>query len=124
MALKPSKISSLLVAAYVAIVVSGTLLHFANTGDVSTVKYSFTRPATIMAVLIGIVVTFGLWRSFAWAWWLGLVAAGVQLYRFGPWFVERIVNSHAPTGSWLIAFLLVVFLGLHFTKVVRKSCSR
>jgi hypothetical protein len=121
---KPSQISSLLVAAYVAVVVGGTLLHFANTGDVYTLKYSFTRPATIIAMLVGVIVAFGLWRSYAWAWWLGLIAVGVQLYRFGPWFAERLVNDQVPIGSWLIAFLLVAFLALHLTKAVRKSCSR
>jgi translocator protein len=121
---KPSKISSLLVATYVAVVVGGTLLHFANTGDVYTLKYSLTRPVTIIAALVGALVAFGLWRSYAWAWWLGLVAAAVQLYRFGPWFTERLINGQVPTGSWLIAFLLLAFSVLHLTKAVRKSCSR
>ncbi|MEC5398310.1 hypothetical protein [Uliginosibacterium sp. H1] len=121
---KPSKISSLLVTAYVAVVGGGTLLHFVNTGDVYTLTYSFTRPATIIAVFVGVLVAFGLWRSYAWAWWLGLVAAALQLYRFGPWFAERLADGQVPTGSWLIAFLLLAFSVLHLTKSVRKSCSR
>ncbi|MNZ94080.1 hypothetical protein D3C78_1131810 [compost metagenome] len=124
MNLRPSQISSLLAAAYVVVVVGGIFVHFAGTGDLYTLRYSLTLPATLIVTIIGSVIVLGLWRGHAWAWWLGLAAVAVQLTRFSPWLLERLNNGNVPIGSWLITFLLLAFLVALLTPAVRQSCSR
>lgn len=124
MNLRPSQISSLLAAAYVAVVVGGIFVHFAGTGDLYTLRYSLTLPATLIVTILGSVIALGLWRGLAWAWWLGLTAVAVQLTRFSPWLLARLNSGNVPIGSWLITFLLLAFLVALLTPAVRQSCSR
>lgn len=124
MNLRPSQIPSLLAAAYVVVVVGGIFAHFAGTGDLYTLRYSLTLPATLIVTIIGSVIALGLWRRHAWAWWLGLTAVAVQLTRFSPWLLERLNNDNVPASSWLITFLLLAFLLALLTPAVRQSCSR
>ncbi|WP_205201467.1 hypothetical protein [Azonexus hydrophilus] len=119
-----SKLTSIVAIAYVLIVAGGMLLHFFNTGDLGTLKYSLMLPATLPAVFVGSLVAFGLWHRFAWAWWLGLAAVGTQLIRFGSWFIGRLSIGDAPMTSWAIAVLLLAFLFLLLTKATRQQCTR
>lgn len=119
-----SKLASVVAAAYVFMVVGGMLLHFINTGELGTLKYSLMLPATLAAILVGGVVAFGLWHRFAWAWWLGLAAVGAQLIRFGSWFIDRLSVGGAPMASWVIALLLLLFLVLLLSKATRRQCTR
>ncbi|MBI5784493.1 MAG: hypothetical protein HZA64_03460 [Rhodocyclales bacterium] len=119
-----SKLASVVAAAYVVMVVGGMLLHFINTGELGTLKYSLMLPATLAAILVGGVVAFGLWHRFAWAWWLGLAAVGAQLVRFGSWFIDRLSVGGAPMASWVIAVLLLLFLVLLLSKATRQQCTR
>jgi hypothetical protein len=68
MNLGPSRISSLLAAAYVVVFVGGIFVHFAETGDLYTLRYSFTLPAKLIVTIIGTGIALGLWRGHAWAW--------------------------------------------------------
>ena len=120
--LKPSQISSILVVAYIAVVIGGIFVQFASTGELYNLRYSLTLPSTLIVTAVGAIVAFGLWHSNAWAWWLGLTAVSVQLYRFSPWFIERLINGQVPVASGLIAILLVAFAVMHLTPAVRKSC--
>ncbi|MFT3960441.1 hypothetical protein [Propionivibrio sp.] len=119
-----SKLASVVTAAYVLMVVGGMLLHFFNTGELGTLKYSLMLPATLAAIFVGGLVAFGLWHRFAWAWWLGLAAVGIQLIRFGSWFISRLSVGNAPMASWVIALLLVAFLLLLLSKDTRQQCTR
>jgi len=122
--LRPSQLPSLLAATYVAVVLGGIFVHFVNTGDLHTLRYSLTLPATLIATTLGSVIAFGLWQEHAWAWWLGLVVVSLQLLRFGPWLLAHINKGSVQIGSWLIGFLLLTFLVSLLTPAVRKSCSR
>ena len=124
MKLSHSKLASVIAAAYVAMVVGGMLLHFLTTGDFDTFKYSLMLPATLGAIVIGSVVVFGLWRAFAWAWWLGIIAAAFQLTRFSSWLITRMSTGSVPVASWIIAFLLFSFLCVLLIKATRQQCSR
>lgn len=111
-------------AAYVAVVVGGIFVHFAGTGDLYTLRYSLTRPATLVVMTLGPVIALGLWHGYAWAWWIGLGAVSIQLSRFSPWLLERFNNGNVPIGSWLVTLLLLAFLITLLSRAVRKSCSR
>jgi phosphatidylserine synthase len=124
MKLSSAHLAGTIAAAYVVIVLGGILLHFFNTGDLSTLWYSLTLPATIAAVCLASLVAWGLWSRYAWAWWLGLVAVVYQLYRMSNWFIARLHDGHAPTASWIIAGLLIAFLCLLLTRGARRACTR
>jgi hypothetical protein len=109
MTLSHAKLAGAIAATYVLVVIGGMLLHYFTTGELGTLRYSLMLPATICAIGIGSLVTWGLWKGFAWAWWLGLGAVMVQLYRFSSWFIARLNGGSAPLASWIIVFLLVVF---------------
>jgi translocator protein len=124
MTLRTLQISSLLAATYVAVVVGGIFVHFADTGDYYTLRYSLTLPGTLLVALVGSAIAIGLWRGRAWAWWLGLTAVAVQLFRFTPWLLKRLMNGNVPAGSWFIACLLLAFGVTLLTPAVRRSCCR
>jgi hypothetical protein len=119
-----SKLASVVAATYVLMVVGGVLLHFFNTGELGTLKYSLMLPATLAAIFVGGIVAFGLWHRFVWAWWLGLAAVGIQLVRFGSWFIGRLSVGNVPMASWVIALLLLAFLLLLLSKATRQQCTR
>lgn len=113
-----------LVVSYLAMVLGGILLHFFHTGDFGTLLHSLTRHHTIMVVIIGGTIAFGLLRQYAWAWWLGLIICIVQLLQFAPWFWRRITNGHAPLASWIIGAMLIAFLVTMLNPNVRRTYRR
>jgi hypothetical protein len=124
MKLSRPQIAGAIAATYVLVVLGGMFLHYLTTGELGTLRYSLMLPATIAAISIGSLVAWGLWKRFAWAWWLGLIAVVFQLYRFSGWFSARLSGGQAPVASWVIAGLLVAFLCVLLTKEARRSCSR
>lgn len=124
MKLSHAKLASVIAVAYISMIAGGMLLHFVATGDFGTLKYSLMLPATLGAIVVASLVAFGLWHRHAWAWWLGLVAAAIQLIRFGSWFVARMSAGGAPVASWIIAFLLAAFLCVLLLRTTRQQCSR
>jgi hypothetical protein len=119
------RIASVIALAYLAVVLGGTLVHFANTGDTYTLRVSLTQPATWLASIVAAVVAFGLWRRYRWAWWLGVGAAAFQLFRLGAWLAEHYSLSKLPGASAaLVGLLLIVFLAMLLPSKVRASCNR
>lgn len=111
--------------AYSVVVLCGTLIRFALTGDAFTLRFSFSQPATWVAGVTALLVAWGLWKHYRWAWWLGMAAASFQLYRVGSWLVDHASFSRPPAfGPLLLAVLLLSFLALAFPSRVRTSCSR
>ncbi|WP_286164394.1 hypothetical protein [Azoarcus sp. DN11] len=111
--------------AYSIVVLGGTLVRFALTGDVFTLRFSFSQPATWIAGLVAILVAWGLLKHFRWAWWLGMGAAAFQLYRVGSGIFDHFSFSRPPASApLLVAGLMLTFLVLAFPSHVRTSCSR
>lgn len=111
--------------AYSVVVLGGTLVRFALTGDAFTLRFSFSQPATWIAGLVAVLVAWGLLKHYRWAWWLGMGAAAYQLYRVGSWIVDHFSFSRPPAfGPLLVGLLLLTFLVLAFPSHVRASCSR
>lgn len=119
-----NRIAAMIAMSYVAIVIGGMVLHFAMTGERGTLWYSVTLPATVGVIVLGPVIAVGLWRAHSWAWWLGLVAAVVQLERLGPWLLTRFESGQVPLASWLIAAHLLTFLVLLLIPATRATCVR
>ena len=107
------------------VVLGGTVIRFALTGDAFTLRFSLSQPATWIAGLIALLVAWGLSKHYRWAWWLGMGAAAFQLYRVGGWIVDHLSFARPPAfGPLLVAVLLLSFVVLAFPSRVRTACSR
>jgi len=121
----PARAASVIAASYGLLVIGGVFIHYLLTGDSYTLWYSLRLPATVIAVLVSGTVAWGLWHQFAWAWWSGLFAVVVQIYRISEWFLSRLALAHQlPVTSWLAGFLLVTFFIVLLAKSTRSSCTK
>lgn len=119
------RLASLCCAAYGALLVSGTVHHFQRTGSFGVLGRSLAQPALWVALLIAALVTFGLWRRHAWAWWLSITAAGYQIFRIASAYVNGRGFGHMPGFATLLALtLLLMILMLLLPPKSRLGCSR
>ncbi|CAL95237.1 hypothetical membrane protein [Azoarcus olearius] len=120
-----ARLAALVAVVYVLLVLGGSLVRIALTGDFFSLRLNFVQPVTWLVCILGLLIAWGLWRCYAWAWWLGLGAVCFQLYRFGSWVVANYSLSHLPGSNVLLAlFLLLVFLLLLLLPGTRAACSR
>ena len=118
------RLASASTAAYAALFVSGIVYHFQRTGSLRALAHSLSNPFVWITLVVAAVVTFGLWKRYAWAWWLGVAAAVYQLFRIAEaWYSHGF--SHVPGVPTLIALaLLVLILVLLLPRRSRLGCSR
>ena len=118
------RLASLTSAAYGALLASGIVYHFQRTGSLRALAHALAEPTIWVALLLAAVVTFGLWKRYAWAWWLGVAAAGFQLFRIlEAWYGRGL--SRIPGVPALIALgLLVLLLVLLLPRRSRLGCNR
>lgn len=118
------RIASFTAAAYGALLASGVFYHFQRTGSFKSLAASLSQPALWIALLVAALVTFGLWKRQAWAWWLAIGAACFQLFRiFDAWFDRGLARP--PGVPTLIALaLLLVLLVLLLPRKSRLACNR
>jgi benzodiazapine receptor len=118
------RLASASTAAYAALFVSGIVYHFQRTGSLRALANSLSNPFVWVTLLVAAVITFGLWKRYAWAWWVGVAAAAYQLFRIGEAWVSRGL-SHVPGVPTLIALvLLVLILVLLLPRRSRLGCNR
>lgn len=115
------RIASLATATYGALLVSGIVHHFQRTGSFRSLVHGFSQPHILIALLVVVLVTYGLWKRYAWAWWLGVAAAGYQVFRIAS------ANglSRMPGTATLIALaLLLLVIVLLLPRRSRLGCNR
>ena len=104
------RLAALTAAAYGVLVVSGIVHHFQRTGSLRALAQGLAQPAMWITLLVAVLLTWGLWKRYAWAWWLGVAAGAFQCYRLVSGYVQGGSFGRMP-GAWtLIAFTLVVLL--------------
>lgn len=124
-ALMQLRLAALCAVTYAALVLSGLIAHFQRTGSFRTLFHGIARPEVWVVVLVALLVTAGLWTRRAWAWWLGVAAAGYQLFRIVSAYVLGHRLGHVPAFAVLIALvLLVLFLVLVLQRKARLGCNR
>ena len=118
------RLASLTAAAYGALLVSGAVYRFQRTGNVPALVHALSHPALWLALLLAALITFGLWKRYAWAWWLAIAAAVFQGWRIvSGWFARGF--AHVPGMPTLIALaLLLALLVLLLPRRSRLGCSR
>lgn len=121
----PLRLASLCSATYAALAVSGVVHHFQRTGSLRALVRGVSSPHLWVVVLVAAVVAFGLWKRYAWAWWLGIAAAGYQLFRIVASYVQGPAFGQLPRASTLVSVvLLAAILALLFTRKARLGANR
>lgn len=125
-----SGLTSIRVAAVVALgyalwVLAGGAVRFGAGAEAVTLRLSLAQPVTWLVGLLALVIGWGLWVRYAWAWWLGLAAALFQAWRLA-W--PLVAGAGAPRlpglTTLLVLFLLLVFVVLLLMPKARAACSR
>lgn len=119
------RLASCCAAAYGALLASGVVHHFQRTGSFHALAHALSRPTLWVALLVAALVTWGLWRRYAWAWWLGVAAAGYQLFMIAWPYLHGRGFGHVPGFSALLALgLLALLLVLLFQRPARRGANR
>lgn len=118
------RLASLTSAAYGALLASGLVYHFQRTGSLRALAHQLARPTLWVALLLAALITYGLWKRYAWAWWLGIAAAVYEIYIIGAaWFARGF--SRVPGIPVLITLaLMVLLLVLLLPRRSRLGCNR
>lgn len=119
-----ARLASVTAAAYAVLVVSSAFLHFSRTGSLPGLVHRLSHPGVWVAFLVAALVAWGLWKHYAWAWWLGLAAALFQLFRIVSWYVQGPLGRVPGTYTLIAVALLVLLLVLLAQRRVRLACSR
>lgn len=119
------RLASCCAAAYGVLLASGVVHRFERTGSFRVLAHGLGRPTLWVALLIAALVTWGLWKRYAWAWWLGVAAAAWQVFRIVWPSLHGRGLGHVPGFSTLLALgLLVVLPGLLLQRPARLGANR
>lgn len=110
---------------YLVVVPGASLFRAALSGDALTLRVSFGDPMLWLSTVLILLVIIGVWKRYAWAWWLGVAAAAFQLVRIGMWVAQHYSLSRLPGDTTLLVLgLLVTFLVLMLSPGMRMACRR
>lgn len=115
--------SALVAFGYALWVLAGGPVRLGAGAQVVTLRLSAAQPVTWLVGLLALVIAWGLWMRYAWAWWLGLVAALFQAWRLA-WPLFAGAPRLPDTTTMLVLALLLVFVVLLFMPKARAACSR
>ena len=118
------RLASLTSAAYGALLASGIVYHFQRTGSFRALANSLAQPPVWVALLLAAIVTFGLWKRYAWAWWVGVAAACFQLFRIGDAWFDRGLSRMPGVPTLIALALLALLLVLLLPPGSRRGCNR
>jgi uncharacterized membrane protein (DUF2068 family) len=119
------RLASCCAAAYGALLASGVVHHFERTGSFRALAHSLGRPTLWVALLVAALVTWGLWKRYAWAWWLGVAAAAYQLFEIVWPYLHGRGFGRVPGFSTLLALaLLLLLLVLLLQRPARLGANR
>jgi hypothetical protein len=119
------RLAALCAAAYALLAVSGLVHHFQRTGSLRVLLRGLMQPQLWIVLLVAGLVVFGLLGRQAWAWWLGVAAAGFGVFRIVSAYVQGPGFGRVP-GAWtLIALaLLLLILVLLVPRRARLAANR
>ncbi len=119
------RVAALVAFGYALWVLAGGAVRFGAGAQAVTLHLSMAQPAAWLVGLLALVVAWGLWVRYAWAWWLGLVAALFQAWRLAwPLFAGAGAPRLPGTTTLLVLALLLVFVVLLFMPKARAASNR
>src|SRR6478609_10651770 len=119
------RLASFSAAGYALLGIVGILYPLAHSGNFRVLRAALSHPPVWLAILIAALVAWGLAGRRAWAWWLGVIAAGYQLAMLLFAYVRGPALGHLPRPWVLIAMvLLALVLILLLPRRSRLACSR
>jgi uncharacterized membrane protein len=116
------RLAALCTFTYGLLVVSGLVQHFYRTGSFRALARNIANPWLWVVVVLAVVLTFGLWKRHAWAWWLAIAAGLFQIYRIvGAWFATGWRTP--PTSTLILLALLVLMIVLLLPRKARLAAN-
>ena len=87
----------------------------------SVVWFALRQPQPLATTIVCLLLGFGLWRQYRWAWWLGISAAVVQLGRIIElWAISpSVATDNLISQAFVISFLVIIAL-----PSTRRLCVR
>jgi len=120
-----AKLAGSIAALYVIFFLGGMFLHLLLTGDISAFKYGAALPRTWIAAAVGLLIAWGLWHHYRWAWWVGLAAVLIQLVDMSRLLAVFLAHASAPPWSMLVVLSLYIgFLTVLVSPQARQRCTR
>jgi hypothetical protein len=119
------RFAALCAFAYALVAVSGVVHRFQRTGSLKGLVNGLLQPHLWVVLLVAVLVVIGLFGKRAWAWWLGVAAAGFGIFRIVSAYLQGGGFGRMP-GTWtLIALvLLVAMLLLLMPRKARLAANR
>jgi hypothetical protein len=119
------RLAALLALGYGLWVLVGGPMHVGAGSGAMTLRVSAGHWASWLVGLLSLLLAWGLWARYAWAWWLALAAALVQGWRLVSAHVARHGAGRMPDATTLIVLvLLLMFVVLLFMPKARAACNR
>lgn len=119
------RLAALLALGYGLWVLAGGPLHVGAGGGTMSLRVSAGHWVSWLVGLLSLLLAWGLWARYAWAWWLGLAAALVQGWRLVSAHVVQHGAVRVPGVTTLVVLaLLLVFIVLLFMPKARAACNR
>jgi hypothetical protein len=119
------RLASISAAAYGALAASGAIHHLQRSGSLRLFVRELTRPSLWLVVLVALVLFWGLWNRYVWAWWLGIVAACWEIFVIGSGYVHSRAFGHLPRPATLLALGLLLFIvAMLFQRRARAAANR
>jgi translocator protein len=119
-----AQLAASIAAIYLLVMLGGIFIHFINTQDFYTLKFSLMLPSTWIAAITSGVAALGLWQRKSWAWWFGLSAVLVQLTRITSWLLKHFSLNNLPSYSVLLTLtILIIFLAILVFPGTRAACT-
>ena len=119
-----ARFAAYIAISYILFIFSGILLHFINTHDFYTLKFSLNLPSTWIAAFVSVVISWGLWHRKSWGWWLGLSAVSAHLITTVVWLTQNFSFNNFPSFGVLLAVIIqIVFLAILIFPSTRASCT-
>jgi hypothetical protein len=120
-----AKIAAVIAVIYVVFFVGGIFHHYLVTGDEYALTFGLSRLGTWIAAVGGIVVAYGLWQHYNWAWWFGLVGVGFSLFGSSRTMALFLLGKAWPSFSMLVVLALFLsFLWLLLLPATRAAGNR
>ena len=119
------RLASLCAAAYGLLLASGILHHFQRSGSFRWLADTLSRPSVWLVLVVALLVTVGLWKRHAWAWWLGLAGAGYEVFRIVSGWIAGRTFPRLPGFATLLALaILALLLLLLLQRKARLGANR